>query len=130
MGRSCFSPGYRAGEESKDGGAIAWFVCCGVGPVGRTVGLHSAARLCNAGLCCRRGCKRLTLLYVQRDSTCLKKLITNIDRKNILRSCDTSMYKNRKILPKQFPNLPQDGDPGQGIKALLFSHASTVTMVH
>lgn len=71
MGRSCFSPGYRAGEESKDGGATAWFVCCGVGPVGRTV--HSAARLCNAGLCCRRGCKRLTLLYVQRDSTCLKK---------------------------------------------------------
>lgn len=128
MGRSCFSPGYRAGEESKDGGATAWFVCCGVGPVGRTV--HSAARLCNAGLCCRRGCKRLTLLYVQRDSTCLKKLITNIDRKNILRSCDTSMYKNRKILPKQFPNLPQDGDPGQGIKALLLSHASTVTMVH
>lgn len=60
-----------AGEESKDGGATAWFVCCGVGPVGRTV--HSAARLCNAGLCCRRGCKRLTLLYVQRDSTCLKK---------------------------------------------------------
>lgn len=25
MGRSCFSPGYRAGEESKDGGATAWF---------------------------------------------------------------------------------------------------------